>query len=250
LSRGPSAAAPRFSAVFYDLDGTLIDSRSGIEASLRIALERYAPDSEPPVLDGLLGRPLADLLRGVLPDLDPAEMPTLAATFIEQYDTTGWRSSRPYPGVPEVLRELADAGVRQFVLTNKRSRPARAILAAHGLAPLLEATYALDAIDPPFPDKAAMAKAACAAHVAPGERLLVVGDSADDRRMAEACGAVFAAAAWGYGDVAAAATTGDGEPDGVAEGAPRAPRAEALVLWQATEIVDLVVSGDADGGRR
>jgi phosphoglycolate phosphatase len=247
LSRGPGAAAPRFSAVFYDLDGTLIDSRSGIEASLRIALERYAPGIAPPVLDGLLGRPLADLLGGVLPDLDPAEMATLAATFVAQYDTTGWRSSKPYPGVPEVLRDLAAVGVRQFVLTNKRSRPAQAILAAHGLTPLLEATYALDAVDPPFPDKAAMATAACAAHVTIGDRLLVVGDSADDRRMAEACGAVFAAAAWGYGDAAAAAATC---PGGVAAGGQRAAHPEALVLRRATDIVALVVSGGADGGRR
>ena len=140
---------------------------------------------------------------GALPaGLDQATLTAVAATFTQHYDTEGWRLSRPYPGVAAVLGDLARAGVRQFVVTNKRARPTAAILAACGLAPLIERVYTLDSADPPFADKRAMAQAAQAACAVPGDRLLVVGDSSDDRRMAEACGAAFAAAAYGYGDAA------------------------------------------------
>ena len=94
--------APRFAAVFYDLDGTLVDSRSGIEASLRVAFARHAPGVAPPPLGELLGRPLAGLLRGALAGLDKVALPAVAATFTEHYDTQGWRLSRPYPGMSDV----------------------------------------------------------------------------------------------------------------------------------------------------
>ena len=74
MSRYDAAVEPRFVAVFYDLDGTLVDSRPGIQASLRAAFAVHASGVDPPPLDTLLGRPLAGLLRGVLPGLDRATL--------------------------------------------------------------------------------------------------------------------------------------------------------------------------------
>jgi phosphoglycolate phosphatase len=243
MRRRAGAAAARFAAVFYDLDGTLVDSRAGIEASLRAAFARHAPGVEPRPLGELLGRPLAGLLRGALPGLDQAALPAVAATFTEHYDTQGWRLSRPYAGVPNALSDLAHAGVRQVVVTNKRLRPTRAILAACGLAPLIELTFTPDSANPPYADKAAMARAACAACAVRGSGLLVVGDSVDDRRAAETCGAVFAAAAWGYGDAVSAI-----ESRAATRGASTAPA--CVVLRSATEIVDLVMAPRGAGDLR
>ncbi len=122
-------------------------------------------------------------------------------------------------------------------MTNKRARPTAAILAACDLASLIERVYTLDSAEPPYADKRAMAQAAQAACAVPGDRLLVVGDSIDDRRMAKACGAAFAAAAYGYGDVVS--TTGS---------QPRADAGAAVparfVLDAVTQIVGLVVPAD------
>jgi phosphoglycolate phosphatase len=234
MTQGSGVAAPRFNLVFYDLDGTLVDSRPGIEASLRAAFAAHAPGVEPPPLGTLLGQPLAGLLRGVLPGLDRATLAAVAATFTEHYDADGWRLSRPYPGVPAALRDLAAAGVRQVVLTNKRLRPTTAILSGCDLAPFLERVFTPDSASPPYPDKAAMARAARAACAAPGDRLLVIGDSADDLHMADACHAAFAAAAYGYGDAVAASGSRTAGRGATAAAAP-------LVLRSATEIVDLVM---------
>jgi phosphoglycolate phosphatase len=238
MSGRSSGVAARFAAVFYDLDGTLVDSRPGIEASLRVAFAAHLPGVAPPPLDTLLGQPLPGLLRGALPaGLDRAALPAVAATFTQHYDTEGWRLSRPYAGVSAVLRDLARAGVRQFVVTNKRARPTAAILAACDLASLIERVYTLDSTDPPYADKRAMAQAAQAACAVPGERLLVVGDSTDDRHMAEACGAAFAAAAYGYGDAAATIGSRPGAEAGAAVPA-------RFVLDAVTRIVGLVVPAD------
>lgn len=236
MSRRDASVEPRFAAVFYDLDGTLVDSRPGIEASLRAAFAVHAPGVDPPPLDTLLGRPLAGLLRGVLPGLDRATLAAVAATFTEHYDAQGWSLSRPYPGVFEVLVRLAEAGVRQIVVTNKRLRPTAAILAACGLAPLLEKVYTPDSASPPYADKVAMAQAAQARCAIPSDRLLVIGDSVDDLQMADACAAAFAAAAYGYGDAVAAIAS---------QSAARRGAAPArVVLRTPAQIVDLVMSGD------
>jgi phosphoglycolate phosphatase len=216
--------APRVAAVFFDLDGTLVDSRPGIEESLRAAFARHVPGSQPPPIGDLLGRPLTGLLEGALAGLDQTAMPALAATFAEHYDAEGWRLSRPYPDVVEALGTLAAAGVRQVLVTNKRLRPTKAILEACGLASFLERVVTPDMARPPYPDKAAMGRAACDACGVSGKDVLVVGDSVEDRLMAEASGAVFSVAGWGYGD--AAATAG---------------RHGHIVLHGAAEIVDLVL---------
>ncbi len=236
MSGRDTTVAPRFAAVFYDLDGTLVDSRPGIEASLRAAFAVHVPGVEPPPLDTLLGRPLADLLRGVLPGLDRATLAAVAVTFTEHYDAHGWHLSRPYAAVPDVLARLAAAGIAQFVLTNKRQRPTTAILMACGLAALLQGVYTPDSADPPYPDKVAMARAAQARCAVGGDQLLVIGDSVDDMRMADACAAAFAAAAYGYGDAVAAT-----ESRTVERSAAVPAR---VVLRSPAKIVDLVMFGD------
>jgi phosphoglycolate phosphatase len=240
MSPDVANVALRYDAVFYDLDGTLVDSRPGIEASLRAALATHAPGVEPPALDTLLGRPLAGLLSEALPGLEPAALPAVAAAFAQHYDAQGWRLSRPYPGVIAALQQLAAAGVRQIVVTNKRRHPALAILAAFEVAPCLEALYTLDSVQPPYRDKAAMARAACAACAVRGARLLVVGDSVDDRQMADACDASFAAATYGYGRAVTAA--------GDRRTAPHVATLPAdLVLDSPAGIVALVMAADGCG---
>ena len=140
-----------------------------------------------------------------------------------------------------VLGDLARARVRQFVVTNKRARPTAAILAACGLAAHVQRVYTLDSADPPFADKRAMAQAAQAACAVPGDRLLVVGDSSDDRRMAQACGAAFAAAAYGYGDALAALAS---EPPADSDAAAPVAVPARFVLDCVTQIVGLVVPAD------
>ena len=137
----------------------------------------------------------------------------------------------------EVLVRLAEAGVRQIVVTNKRQRPTAAILAACGLAPLLERSTPRTRRNPPYADKVAMAQAAQARCAIPSDRLLVIGDSLDDLQMADACAAAFAAAAYGYGDAVAAIAS---------QSAARRGAAPALVVLRApAQIGELVMSGDA-----
>ena len=196
-----SDARPAFDAVLFDLDGTLVDSRSGIEASCMAAMAEVAPGADLPALGDMLGKPLGGLMDALGAALSAERIVALRAAFARHYDVNGWRASEPYPDVVETLQAVIEAGARCFVVTNKRSVPTHAILRAFGLAPHLSGVVTPDSTAPPFTDKSAMALACCRQFGIDGAAAIVVGDSVEDRQAATACGAQFAAAAYGYGDV-------------------------------------------------
>jgi phosphoglycolate phosphatase len=192
-----------FDTVLFDLDGTLVDSRPGIEASAQAALAESGAEVELPPLDGLLGRPLTDLIAAIAPGLSAEERETVGASFRRHYDAEGWRESEPYPGVIRTLGTLRRFGVRSFVVTNKRRSPTVAILEAKGFSGFIEATYTPDSRDPGYRSKGEMGRACMAEHGLRRAATVVVGDSGEDADMARECGVSFAAASWGYGDAVA-----------------------------------------------
>ena len=191
-----------FGAIIFDLDGTLVDSRPGIEAACVAALAEEAPGVDVPSIVDVLGKPLNDLVATIGVNLSSERRAAVQAAFTRYYDAESWRLSLSYAGVGETLSALRGVGVRLFVATNKRRDPAMRILRAGGLAPAIEAVYAVDSVVPPFVGKSAMAAACIETHGLQPSATLVVGDSDEDRAMAAAHGLSFAAASWGYGDAA------------------------------------------------
>jgi phosphoglycolate phosphatase len=207
VSSGDTA---RYAAVLFDLDGTLVDTRPGIASSVRAAVADVAPGLAVPSLDRLLGLRLDELVGALAPSLSPGERDSLAAAFREHYDQAGWRESSLYPHVAETLAVLRRAGVRSFVVTNKRSAPAHAIIGLSGIDGYVEALYTPDGRATGFHGKSEMGQDCLRDHRLLGEQCLVVGDSEDDLLMAADCGTSFAAAAWGYGDAASLVSAREG----------------------------------------
>jgi phosphoglycolate phosphatase len=167
-------------------------------ASCTAALRDVAPAAALPDLDGALSLPLDRLLERVGAGLAAGQRAELAAAFVRHYDSEGWRAAAPYSGVPEVLETLYARGVRLYVVTNKRRRPAERILEGTRMAAAIAGVYARDDVPSTSGGKTGLGAACLAAQRIDPADALAVGDSREDEDMAEALGMSFAAVTWGY----------------------------------------------------
>ncbi len=115
-------------AIFLDLDGTLIDSAQGITRCVAHAFEQLG---EPvPPLDQLrrwIGPPLRDSFGPLLRDAARTEQ--AVAHYRERFETHGWAEHEVYAGIGDAVLALAAAGHRLAVVTAKNEPHARKIIA-------------------------------------------------------------------------------------------------------------------------
>jgi phosphoglycolate phosphatase len=190
----------RWDNIIFDLDGTLVDSLPGIEASARYAVEKCLPGIPLPGMRALIGPPIRTMFAQLWPERDRVEIEALVAAFRQHYDTEGCLLSQSYPGVHDTLRDLHDAGMAMFVLTNKLSHSADIILEKAGIRQFFSDVMSPDSVEPPYAVKSeGAALLQTRYHLVPG-RTLLMGDGVNDLEAAAACGFVFVEAAYGYGN--------------------------------------------------
>jgi phosphoglycolate phosphatase len=192
---GPAAIAN----VVFDLDGTLVDSRPGIERAARRAVAEVLPGRDPVPLAPLIGPPIATMLARAYPDVGEEQHAALVAAFRRAYDGGDWRETVAFDGLHDVLDAFAAARRRLFVVTNKPATPTRQILEHLGVWDRFEAVLS--------PDSEALrwrGKHVALGHLTQAFKVLAewsiyVGDDAEDRSAARLAGLRFVAATYGYG---------------------------------------------------
>lgn len=183
-------------AVLLDLDGTLIDSRSGIVASIRAALRDlgHAPDPDED-FTWMIGPPMEQVIGRVLARWGDGRTGLAVDRYRANYAEIGTAGNAMYPGIEAALRALAQ-GHDLFLCTAKRTRFAVPILENLGLAPLFRGIHGTED-DGRFDDKAVLAGWIVATH-GPG-RATMVGDRLHDMEAARAHRLPAIGAGWGYG---------------------------------------------------
>ena len=108
--------------VIFDLDGTLIDTLKDLAEATNFALEGCGfPKRDLAEYNFLVGRGITNLFRGAVPPgkNDPGTIARMRSLFLSYYENHIHDFSRPYEGIPEVLRALSDSGVSLAVASNK-----------------------------------------------------------------------------------------------------------------------------------
>ncbi len=108
-----------FQAILFDLDGTLTDSREGITRCVQYALHAMGIE-EPDLkkLEAFVGPPLdRSFMENYQMDQETAWK--AVEKFRERFATVGIYENRVYPGVPEMLRALKEAGRTVAVASSK-----------------------------------------------------------------------------------------------------------------------------------
>ena len=114
--------------LFFDLDGTLIDSAVGITRCVAYALEKMGEPVPPQAqLRRWIGPPLRDSFGPLLNDAARTE--EAVQHYRDRFETDGWAEHEVYEGIGEVVLALSDAGHRLAVVTAKNEPHARKIIA-------------------------------------------------------------------------------------------------------------------------
>lgn len=113
--------------LFFDLDGTLIDSAVGITRSVAYALERLDhPVPDEATLRGWIGPSLRTSFAPLL--VDAARVEDAVRHYLARFDEIGWTEHTPYPGIAETIEALHAAGHRLAIVTAKNEPHARRIV--------------------------------------------------------------------------------------------------------------------------
>ena len=187
--------------LIFDLDGTLVDSIHDLAEAASDLSERYGGgrlDDETVTL--MIGEGAPVLVERVMALAGHAAPPAGALEeFLEIYDRRMFDTTRPYPGMLDTLRVLADAHA-MAVLTNKPEESARRILTHTGLAGFFAHMVFGDGPLGRKPDPAGL-HWLLERHGASAERCILVGDSDVDVATAQAAGVRICLARYGFGFV-------------------------------------------------
>ncbi len=113
--------------LFFDLDGTLIDSAVGITQCVAHALTQMG---QPVPAQEELRRWIGPSLRTSFAPLfnDPEKVEQAVTYYRERFDVVGWREHEVYAGIGQVVQDLRARGHRLAIVTAKNEPHARRIV--------------------------------------------------------------------------------------------------------------------------
>lgn len=188
--------------IFFDLDGTLINSSRGIKYSLTKALSSVLPDfALDQISTSLIGPPVAEMFKQMIGNAAPDLIDDLTREFRKSYDSEGWEKTDIYEGVVETLCQLSDFNITMFIVTNKPSHPTFKILDHLQMLHFFADVISPDTGTHPYSSKSAICQHILTKYQINQQSAILVGDSRDDAQAAKSCGLSFIAATYGYGKV-------------------------------------------------
>jgi phosphoglycolate phosphatase len=181
----------------FDLDGTLTDPKTGITRSVQYALDKLGqpvPDAD--ALAWMIGPPLIASFTKLLGG--PEDAPEALRLYRERFGVTGLFENEVYEGIPALLRDLRERGIRLFVATSKPHVYARRILDHFDLSQFFSEIYGSE-LDNRNADKRDLIR-----HILDQERFdpaqaVMIGDREHDAIGAKANGLASIGVTWGYG---------------------------------------------------
>lgn len=184
----------RYHAILFDMDGTLLDTLTDMQDAVNHVLAAHGlPLRTLEEVRRFVGNGAGPLIHRALPEGYPREQEVLAE-YRAYYQAHNCVQTCPYPGIPELLGQLRQRGLKLAVVSNKPDETTRTLAAR--FFPGLAALGQRDGIpSKPAPE---MVWSAMEQLGVDAQHALYVGDSEVDVEMAYRAGLPLAAVAWGF----------------------------------------------------
>ena len=183
--------------VLFDLDGTLTDSQQGIVNAVSYALDHFGVHKEREELMKFIGPPLMESLPEYC-GFSPEQSQAAIVKFREYYHARGWLENAPFPGIPELLRNLKAAGKQLLIATSKPEDMAVRVLEHFALAGYFDCICGAPRDDPDSARKADVIRRALG-YVEDPASVVMVGDRRHDVAGAAETGLPCIGVLHGYG---------------------------------------------------
>lgn len=189
-------------AVFFDLDGTLVDTAPDLGYALNLQLARHG---KPTLTDDVIrpyashgSRGLLAIGFGITPD--DAQFVDMRDEYLELYNQVFTRQPSLFNGMEQVLIELADQKIPWGIVTNKPRRFTQPLVMSMGLTKRAACVISGDDAPQPKPSPVTLLMACAQTGVKP-EHCIYVGDAERDIQAGKAAGMHTLVALFGYLDV-------------------------------------------------
>ena len=188
-----------FDYLFFDLDGTLTDPALGITNSFIHALKHFGieiPSYEK--LCTFIGPPLPDTFKTQF-GFDDQKASEGVKKYREYFSTKGLFENSVYPGIPELLKKLKEAGRKLVVATSKPEEYSVKIIDHFGLAQYFENVCGSLMDETRSKKDEGIAYAIERNHRSDKSKILMIGDRKHDILGAKKVGIKSVGVLFGYG---------------------------------------------------
>ena len=190
----------KYTHVIFDLDGTLLNTIDDLtDAGNHVCAARGWPVHTADQFKLMVGNGIPKLVeRFSPPGTDKETLAAALAEFSAYYAAHSEDRTAPYPGVPEILAALKEAGVRLAVLSNKADAIAGPLVERYFPGVFEAVQGALPGV-PAKPNPTLLRKLMARLGASP-ESTLFVGDSNVDVKTGKNGGLRVCGVLWGFRD--------------------------------------------------
>lgn len=187
-------------AVIFDLDGTLLNTLEDLADAGNATLKAFGYPAHPvESYKQFVGDGVAMLVKRAMPPEHMDAYPRVLERMREEYARHLDCKTRPYPGIPQLLKSLSGRGIALCVLSNKPEQFCQANMTQFFGAVRWAAIVGESASIPRKPDPAGALAIAKRLGMRP-EEFLFVGDSPMDVLCAVGAGMTPVGVTWGFRD--------------------------------------------------
>lgn len=190
--------AKKYEAVFFDLDGTIIDSGEGVSNSVLYALKKFGIDETREKALRFIGPPLVHSFKEFYGFDD--EMATRGVEiYREYYKEKGIYECYVYEGIKELLVFLKNEGYKVFLCTSKPEEYAHRVLNFFGIMKYFDSACGATLDEKTRATKDEVMTYALDTAKIPPDKILMVGDRHFDINSANKFGLDSVGVTFGYG---------------------------------------------------